>query len=172
MQKYAIFAATLWVCACAVQAQGGVIPLPAAPSPVAPTPSFAPPCLFAPEDFTAILGRRPEAGVSQRDDRGLNTCVYTLPGKELRRVIVQVHERFSQERFDMRIKTAQRIASSRPTLIADVGDGAFYVAGVAGARRGLKYVEISGLRQAATRTVAPDDAATLLKLALERLPRF
>jgi hypothetical protein len=168
-----ILAAALLAAPAVLLAQGGGAPIPPAPPPAPPPPAaFAAPCLFAPEDFAAVLGRTPEAGVAQRDDRGVNTCVYALPGKELRRVVVQVHERFSAERFDMRVATAGRIAAARPTLIADIGDGAFYVAGVAGTRRGLKYVEISGLRQAAARPLTADDAGTLLRLALQRLPRF
>jgi hypothetical protein len=143
---------------------------PAAP-PVAAPAVPKPPCLFSPEDLAPILARTPAAGVAQRDARG-NSCSYTMPTQDVRRVVVQIDERFTAERFEQRVKIAGRVASASPRMLEGIGDGAFYVAGVAGARRGLKYVEISGLRQSAARPITPDDAATLLKLALERLPRF
>ena len=141
---------------------------------MAPPPAAAPlpgvPCLFLPEDLAPILARKPAAGVAKRDARG-GTCAYAMPTEDVRQVVVLVDERYTAERFEQRVSLAGRIAASPPTMIRNVGDSAFYVAGVAGARRGVKYVEISGLRQSAIRPVTADDAAKLLRLALERLPR-
>jgi hypothetical protein len=152
-------------------AQGGAIPPAAAPAPAAAAVPQAP-CLFTPEDLTPILARAPAAGVALRDSRGNKACTYAMPTEDVRQVVVLIDERYTAERFKQRVELAGRIASSQPTMFGNIGDGAFYVAGVAGARRGLKYVEISGLRQAAARPITPDDAAKLLRLALERLPRF
>lgn len=129
------------------------------------------PCLFLPEDLEPVLARRPAAGVVQRDARG-SACIYAMPTADVRRVLVLIDERYTAERFEHRVNLAGRVASSKPTMLRNIGDGAFYVAGVAGARRGLKYVEITGLRQSAARQITPEDAATLLRLALERLPQF
>jgi hypothetical protein len=52
-----------------------------------------------------------------------------------------------------------------------VGDGAFFVEGTAGAIAGSRYVEINGLKAAARRTVSAQEVASLLQLAVERLPK-
>jgi hypothetical protein len=150
-------------------------PAPAAPpgaTPPAAASTPTTPCLFTPDELAPILARKPAAGVAQRDSRGGNVCTYLMPTKDVRHVVVLIDERYTAERFEQRVTLAGRIAASTPILFNKIGDGAFYVAGVAGVRRGLKYVEISGLRQSAARTVTPGDAAALLRLALERLPRF
>ena len=144
---------------------------PTAPVDAAPAPPGVP-CLLTPKEIEAALGLLPAAGMAQRDARGVSTCVYTMPTRDLRRVIVQIDERYTAERFEQRVRLAGRVASATPVAIKDIGDGAFYVAGVAGTRRGLKYIEITGLRQAAARPIDADDAAKLLRAALERLPRF
>ena len=145
-------------------------PLPAATPPAAPATPQAP-CLFTPEELEPVLARRPAAGVARRDARG-SACVYAMPTQDVRQVVVLVDERYTAERFEQRVSLAGRLAASPPTMIRKVGDGAFYVAGVAGARRGMKYVEITGLRQSAARVVTAEDAARLLGLALARLPQF
>lgn len=165
----------LWAVSCAsggLPAWAQTATPPAAPPPPVAAPAVPKaPCLFAPADLEPILARLPAPGVEQRDARG-NSCSYAMPTRDVRRVVVQIDERFTAERFEQRVKIAARVAGSSPKMFEGIGDGAFYVAGVAGARRGLKYVEISGLRQSAARPITPADAATLLKLALERLPRF
>lgn len=153
----------------ATQAAAQSTTLPPAPPPPAPVVPTAP-CLFLPDDLAPVLGRKPAAGVESRDQRG-HLCAYSMPTKELRQLIVTVDERFTAERFEQRQRLAGRVAGSRPVPLS-VGDGAFYVAGVAGARRGLKYVEISGLRQSAAHPIKPEEAAALLQLALDRLPKY
>ena len=164
----ALLASALLILSTGALAQGAPLP-PAPPPPAALTPAV--PCLLLPDDFTAVLARTPAPGVANRDARG-HTCTYAMPTKDVRQVIVLVDERYTAERFEHRVKLAGRVAAAKPVLLEGIGDGAFYVAGVAGARRGLKYVEISGLRQAAARPIKPEDAATLLRLALERLPKY
>ncbi len=167
MKPIALLCCLLWI-ALPVQAQNTPLP-PAPPPPAPPTPTV--PCLFLPADLEPVLARTPALGVAQHEARG-KLCTYTMPTKELRQLTVMVDERFTAERFEQRVRLAARVAASKPVMWTDIGDGAFYVAGVAGARRGLKYVEISGLRQASARPIKPDDAATLLRLALERLPKY
>ncbi len=167
MKPLVLLCCLLWISVPAGAQNTSLPPAPPTPAPAVPTV----PCLFLPPDLTPVLARTPTLGVAHQEARG-NICIYTMPTKELRQLIVSVDERFTAERFEQRVKLAARVAASKPVMLADIGDGAFYVAGVAGARRGLKYVEISGLRQAAARPIKPEDAATLLRLALERLPRY
>jgi hypothetical protein len=56
-------------------------------------------------------------------------------------------------------------------LLKDVGDAGFFVEGAAGALAGTRYIEISGFKAAALRPVQADEAASLLKLIIERLPK-
>ncbi|HRK57860.1 MAG TPA: hypothetical protein PLQ67_10115, partial [Burkholderiaceae bacterium] len=142
-------------------------PPPPKPAPVEPQV----PCLFLAKELSPVLGITPQEGQASSDEP-LPTCTYVLPTERLRQVVVTVDARYNAQRYAQRLRLAQRIAASKPIEFTGLGDGAFYVAGVAGVWRGYKYIEISGLRKAANRRLRAQDAEALLRLALERTPRY
>lgn len=135
-----------------------------------PPPEFNVPCLFSEKELSPVLARQPARRAEQIDEHNNAICVYTMPTKTLRRLIVLVDTHYTAKRFAQRLKLAGRVAASRPIPLEGVGDEAFYVAGVAAARHGFNYVEITGLRQASGRHVRSSEAAALLRLALSRMP--
>lgn len=153
----------------------GTAPAQEAPLPP-PPPKPAPakpgvPCLFLAKELAPILGITPKEG-EVSGDAPLPTCTYILPTERLRQVVVTIDVRYNVDRYARRVRLARRIAASKPVEFSGLGDGAFYVAGVAGVWRGYKYIEISGLRKAANRRISAKDAEGLLRLALERNPQY
>jgi len=128
------------------------------------------PCLFETKDLTPLLARQPAQGIAKVDEHNNLICVYTMPTKTLRQLVVLVDRHYTAQRFAQRLRLAGRVAASRPKQLTGVGDEAFYVAGVAAARHGFKYVEIIGLRQASARPIKPQEVAALLQQALDRIP--
>lgn len=166
-QALAAWLLTLGLLAVASAQESPLPPPPAQPAPIEPQV----PCLFFAKELTPALGITPQEGQASSNEP-LPTCTYVLPTERLRQVVVTVDVRYNAQRYAQRLRLAQRIAASKPVEFAGLGDGAFYVAGVAGVWRGYKYIEISGLRKAANRRLRAQDAEALLRLALARTPRY
>jgi hypothetical protein len=130
------------------------------------------PCLLKPADLAPVLGHIPLDGHPDRDPLGVPMCVYEMKGESGRRFLVLVHaQSWDLKRFEQRITLAEGSGMRKVHSVQGVGDAAFFVEGVAGTLAGQRYVELNGLKTAAVRQVQPDEVATLLRLALERLPK-
>jgi len=130
------------------------------------------PCLLKPTDLAPVLGHMPLDGHAERDPLGVPMCVYEMKGESGRRFLVLLHvHAWDRKRFEQRVTLAEGSGIRKVHSVPGVGDAAFFVEGVAGTLAGQRYIELNGLKTAAVRQVQPDEVATLLKLALERLPK-
>lgn len=140
------------------------------------TPGFAGagqvPCLLSPAELAPVLGHTPLAGRSERDPLGNPMCIYDRADQLGHRFLLRLERQpWDRKRYDHRLTLARGSGIREAVMLANVGDSAFYVEGAAGALSGTRYVEISGFKAAAKKPVQPEEAATLLRLILERLPR-
>jgi len=130
------------------------------------------PCVLKPSDLAPVLGHLPLEGQAERDPLGVPMCVYEMKGESGHRFLVLVHaQAWDRKRFEQRVALAEGSGMRKVRVVPGVGDAAFFVEGVAGTISGTRYVELNGLKTAALRQVQPEEVATLLKLALERLPK-
>jgi len=99
-------------------------------------------------------------------------CVYDMKGENGHRFLLLVHATpWDRKRYERRITLAEGSGMRKVQTLPGIGDGAFFVEGVAGVISGKRYVELNGLKNAALRQVQADEAAALLKLILERMPK-
>jgi hypothetical protein len=130
------------------------------------------PCLLKASELAPILGHMPLEGHADHDPLGVPMCVYDMKGETGRRFLLLVHaQQWDRKRFEQRVTLAEGSGIRKVHAVQGVGDAAFFVEGVAGTLAGSRYVELNGLKNAAVRSVQPDEVAALLKLALERLPK-
>ena len=130
------------------------------------------PCLLKASDLAPMLGHVPLEGHAERDPLGVPMCVYEMKGEAGRRFLLLVHAQpWDRKRFEQRVALAEGSGIRRAQVLPGVGDASFFVPGVAGALAGNRYIEMNGLKSAALRPVQPDEVTTLLKLAVERLPK-
>jgi hypothetical protein len=130
------------------------------------------PCLLRAEELLPVLGHTPLEGRAERDPFGTPMCVYEMKDTQGRRFLLLVHPGgWDAKRYQQRVALAAGSGLRKVSDLPAVGDAAFFVEGTAGAIKGTQFVEINGLKSAANRSVAPDDAAKLLRIALERLSR-
>jgi hypothetical protein len=131
-----------------------------------------PPCLLKPAELAPVLGHTPQAGKAERDPLGNPMCIYERSGKLGHRFLLRVErEPWDRKRYDHRLSLARGSGIREVVILKNVGDAGFYVEGAAGALQGTRYVEISGFKAAAARAVTADEAAQLLRLILQRLPK-
>jgi hypothetical protein len=131
-----------------------------------------PPCLLKPAELAPVLGHTPLEGKAERDPLGNPMCIYERSGELGRRFLLRVERQpWNLKRYEHRLSLARGSGIREAVILKDVGDAGFYVEGAAGALQGTRYVEISGFKAAATRAVTADEAAQLLRLILQRLPK-
>jgi len=129
-------------------------------------------CLLKASEIAPVLGHLPLEGRAERDPFGVPMCVYEMKDQSGRRFLLLVHAKpWDLKRYEQRVTVAEGSGQRKVRALADVGDAAFFVEGVAGALSGTHYIEFNGLKTASTRPVKPDEVAGLLKLALSRLPK-
>jgi hypothetical protein len=130
------------------------------------------PCLLKPTELAPVLGHTPREGKPERDPLGNPLCIYERDDELGRRFLLLIQgQPWDRKRYDRRLSLARGSGIREAILLTDVGDAGFYVEGAAGALLGTRYVEISGFKAAATKPVSADEAAGLLRLALQRLPK-
>jgi len=130
------------------------------------------PCLLKPIELAPVLGHQPQEGKAERDPFGNPLCIYERSDELGHRFLLLVQSApWDRKRYDHRLSLARGSGIREAVILKDVGDAAFYVEGAAGALVGSRYVEISGFKAAATKPVSADEAAGLLRLALQRLPK-
>jgi len=130
------------------------------------------PCLLKPAELAPVLGHTPLDGKPDVDPLGNAMCVYDTKGELGHRFLLRVERTpWDRKRYDQRLSLARGSGIREAVLLKDVGDAGFFVEGAAGALAGTRYVEISGFKAAAKRPVQADEAALLLKLIIERLPK-
>jgi hypothetical protein len=130
------------------------------------------PCLLTPAELAPVLGHLPEAGKPERDPFGNPLCIYERSGELGRRFLLLVERKpWDRKRYDHRLSLARGSGIREAVVLKDVGDAGFYVDGAAGALAGTRYIEISGFKAAASKPVTMEEAAGLLRLALQRLPK-
>jgi hypothetical protein len=106
------------------------------------------------------------------DPLGNPMCVYGMKDDFGHRFLLRVDRSpWDRKRYDQRLSLARGSGIREVVLLKDVGDAGFFVEGAAGALAGTRYIEISGFKAAALRPVQVDEAASLLKLIIERLPK-
>src|SRR5262245_23511997 len=129
------------------------------------------PCLLTPAELAPVLGHEPQPGRAERDPFGTPMCIYETKGELGKRFLLLVYPAgWDAKRYANRLSLAEGSGMRVAQKFDGIGSAAFFVDGVGGALAGARYVELSGFKQAGRRPVQPDDAATLLKLALSRLP--
>ena len=130
------------------------------------------PCLLKPAELAPVLGHTPQEGKPERDPFGNPLCIYER-GTELgHRFLLLVQSKpWDRKRYDHRVSLARGSGIREAVILQDVGDAGFFVEGAAGALAGTRYIEISGFKAAATKPVSAEEAAGLLRLALQRLPK-
>jgi hypothetical protein len=129
-------------------------------------------CLLKAAELAPVLGHMPIEGRADQDPFGVPMCVYEMSNESGRRFLLLVHNKaWDRRRFEQRITLAEGSGQRHVQTLSGVGDGAFFVEGVAGAITGTHYIEFNGLKTASLRPVQPEEVARLLKLALERLPK-
>jgi hypothetical protein len=129
------------------------------------------PCLLTPAELAPVLGHEPQAGRAERDPLGTPMCIYETKGEIGKRFLLLVYPRgWDAKRYANRLSLAEGSGIRVAQKFNGIGAAAFFVDGVGGALDGTRYVELSGFKQAGKRPVQPEEAATLLKLALSRLP--
>jgi hypothetical protein len=130
------------------------------------------PCLLKAAELAPVLGHTPLEGRADHDPLGVPMCVYDMKGESGRRFLLLVHATpWDRKRYEQRVTLAEGSGMRKVQPLPGVGDAAFFVEGVAGTLNGKRYMELNGLKAMALRPVQPDEVATLLKLALERLPK-
>jgi hypothetical protein len=130
------------------------------------------PCLLKAVELAPVLGHMPLEGRADHDPLGVPMCVYDMKGETGRRFLLLVHATpWDRKRYEQRVTLAEGSGMRKVQPLPGVGDAAFFVEGVAGTLNGKRYIELNGLKAMALRPVQPDEVATLLKLALERLPK-
>ena len=130
------------------------------------------PCLLKASDLAPVLGHMPLEGRAERDPLGVPMCVYEMKGETGRRFLLLVHAQpWDRKRFEHRVTLAECSGIRKAQVLPGVGDASFFVPGVAGTLAGTRYIEMNGLKSATVRPVQPDEVTTLLKLAVERLPK-
>jgi hypothetical protein len=130
------------------------------------------PCLLKPAELAPVLGHTPLEGKPDIDPLGNPMCVYGMKDDFGHRFLLRVdRSAWDRKRYDQRLSLARGSGIREVVLLKDVGDAGFFVEGAAGALTGTRYVEISGFKAAARRPVQADEAASLLKLIIERLPK-
>ncbi len=130
------------------------------------------PCLLTPAELAPVLGHTPQAGRADRDPLGNPMCVYDRADQIGNRFLLRVERQpWDRKRYEQRLALATGSGLRRAVELQGVGDAGFYVEGAAGALAGNRYMEISGFKAAALRPVTPEEAAGLLRLILQRLPK-
>jgi hypothetical protein len=129
------------------------------------------PCLLTPAELAPVLGHEPQAGRAERDPLGTPMCIYETRGEIGKRFLLLVHPSgWDRKRYANRLSLAEGSGIRNAHKFPDIGEAAFFVAGVGGALQGARYIELSGFKQAGRRPVQAEEAGALLKLALSRLP--
>ena len=129
------------------------------------------PCLLTPAELAPVLGHEPQAGRAEHDPFGTPMCIYETKGEIGKRFLLLVYPGgWDAKRYANRLSLAEGSGIRVAEKFSGIGAAAFFVDGVGGALQGARYVELSGFKQAGRRPVQPEEAATLLKLALSRLP--
>lgn len=130
------------------------------------------PCLLKAAELAPVLGHMPLDGKPDVDPLGNPMCVYGMKDDFGHRFLLRVDRSpWDRKRYDQRLSLARGSGIREVVLLKDVGDAGFFVEGAAGALAGTRYIEISGFKTAALRPVQADEAASLLKLIIERLPK-
>jgi hypothetical protein len=130
------------------------------------------PCLLKAAELAPVLGHMPLDGKADIDPLGNPMCVYGMKDDFGHRFLLRVERSpWDRKRYDQRLSLARGSGIREVVLLKDVGDAGFFVEGAAGALAGTRYIEISGFKSAALRPVQADEAASLLKLIIERLPK-
>jgi hypothetical protein len=130
------------------------------------------PCLLKAAELEPVLGHLPLEGRPDFDPLGTPMCIYETKGETGKRFLLLVHSKaWDAKRYAQRISLAEGSGLRKVTPLPGVADSAFYVEGTAGAISGTRYVEFNGLKTAARRTVPAPEVGSLLKLAIERLPK-
>jgi len=130
------------------------------------------PCLLKAAELAPVLGHMPLEGKVDIDPLGNPMCVYGMKDDFGHRFLLRVERSpWDRKRYDQRLSLARGSGIREVVLLKDVGDAGFFVEGAAGALAGTRYIEISGFKAAALRPVQADEAASLLKLIIERLPK-
>jgi len=130
------------------------------------------PCLLKPAELAPVLGHLPDEGHQDRDPFGVPMCVYDMKSENGHRFLLLVHATpWDRKRYEQRVNLAEGGGQRKVKALPGIGDSAFFVEGVAGVLAGKRYVELNGLKNAAVRQVQADEAAALLKLILERMPK-
>jgi hypothetical protein len=130
------------------------------------------PCLLKAAELAPVLGHVPLDGKADIDPLGNPMCVYGMKDDVGHRFLLRVERSpWDRKRYDQRLSLARGSGIREVVLLKDVGDAGFFVEGAAGALAGTRYIEISGFKAAALRPVQVDEAASLLKLIIERLPK-
>jgi len=129
------------------------------------------PCLLTPAELAPVLGHEPQAGRAERDPLGTPMCIYETKGEIGKRFLLLAHPGgWDKKRYANRLSLAEGSGIRVAHKFSGIGDAAFFVDSVGGALQGTRYIELSGFKQAGRRPVQPEEAGTLLKLALSRLP--
>jgi hypothetical protein len=129
------------------------------------------PCLLTPAELAPVLGHEPQPGRAERDPLGTPMCIYETKGEIGKRFLLLVHPGgWDKKRYANRLSLAEGSGIRVAHKFSGIGDAAFFVDSVGGALQGTRYIELSGFKQAGRRPVQPEEAGTLLKLALARLP--
>ena len=130
------------------------------------------PCLLKPAELAPVLGHTPQEGKAERDPFGNPLCIYERSGELGHRFLLLVESKpWDRKRYEQRLSLARGSGIREAVALKDVGDASFFVEGAAGALAGTRYIEISGFKAAANKPVSVEEAAALLRLALQRLPR-
>jgi hypothetical protein len=130
------------------------------------------PCLLKAAELAPVLGHMPEPGRADHDPFGVPMCVYDMKAENGRRFLLLVHATaWDRKRYEQRVTLAEGSGMRKVQVLPGVGDSAFFVEGVAGALAGHRYLELNGLKTASTRAVQAAEVTSLLKLAVDRLPK-
>jgi hypothetical protein len=130
------------------------------------------PCLLKAAELAPVLGHMPQEGRADHDPFGVPMCVYDMKTENGRRFLLLVHATaWDRKRYEQRVALAEGSGIRKVQPLPGVGDSAFFVEGVAGALAGHRYLELNGLKSAAMRAVQPAEVTSLLKLAVDRLPK-
>lgn len=131
------------------------------------------PCLLKAAELAPVLGHMPQEGRADHDPFGVPMCVYDMKTENGRRFLLLVHATaWDRKRYEQRVALAEGSGIRKVQALPGVGDSAFFVEGVAGALAGHRYLELNGLKSAAMRAVQPAEVTSLLKLAVDRLPKI
>ncbi len=129
------------------------------------------PCLLTPAELAPVLGHEPQAGRAEHDPLGTPMCIYETKGELGKRFLLLVYPGgWDAKRYANRLSLAEGSGIRVAQKFGGIGAAAFFVDGVGGALQAPRYVELSGFKQAGRRAVQPEEAATLLKLVVSRLP--